>query len=509
MRDERVGVGLIVAAGVAPLLRSLANGFAYDDTHSVLRHPGVGGPFSLAAIVGRDWWGVPLGHPDSLGSYRPFATLTLWLDAHVGGGAAWPFHLTNLLLYASILWMAWAFLRRFAPEAMGATGRLLTIALFATLAIHVEVVANATGRAELLATLASLAALHLAIGELGPTRTILVGVLLVIALGSKESAYPVTVLAPLLAWRARGRRAAARVAVPAGVVLAFAVALRATVLQFGRKDPQMVVDNPLVFAPFGQRVFGAMDVLPRYLGHAASGVDLCPDYGYAHHVPARTLDFGSALGFALVAGLLTALVVSFRRAPRIADALLGFGASYAVISHVFIGASVLLADRVFFFPSFWVVVVVVLAGERLAAIRPRLEPLLVGAAVLFALTQASLTFVTVPVWRDDRSLAAYAVRACPRVIRSWVLRLDVARRANEAEEGAWAALAASALYLQHPNAVADDFIPESLADRPPSDRIAHLRAKLGDEGFARARTQALTLLSNQRFTAAATVLAAR
>ncbi|MBI2393343.1 MAG: hypothetical protein HYV09_27415 [Deltaproteobacteria bacterium] len=514
MRDERVGVGLVVAAGVAPLLRSLANGFAYDDTHSVLHHPGVRGPFSPAAIFGRDWWGVPLGRPDGLGSYRPFATLTLWLDAHVGGGAAWPFHLTNLLLYAGILLMAWVLLRRFAGEAMSATARLLAIALFATLAIHVEVVANATGRAELLATLASLGALHLALGELGVMRTILIGLLLVIALGSKESAYPVTVLAPVLAFRARGegargRGAAAWVAVPSAIVLAFAVALRATVLQFGRKDAQMVIDNPLVFAPFRERVFGAMDVFPRYLGHAASGVDLCPDYGYAHHLPARSLDGGSALGFVMVAALVAALVLTWRRAPRVADALLGFGAAYAVISHLFIGASVLLADRVFFFPSFWMVVVVVLAGQRLSERRPRLGPLLVGAAALFAATQAVLSFVTVPVWRDDRSLADYAVRACPRVMRSWILRLDVAQRANEAEEGAWAALAASALYLQHPRPVADDLLPETLADQPYPARVAHLRARLGDDAFARARTQAQALLVNKRFTAAAGLLAAR
>src|SRR6202042_3437114 len=108
-------------------------------------------------IVQRDWWGR--SRFDSIGTWRPLATLTFWVDEHLGGGRAWLFHLTNILLYAALLVLFERFLQRWCGGALTVQARALAVLVFGTLAIHADVVPSPTGRAEILAALFSLAAL--------------------------------------------------------------------------------------------------------------------------------------------------------------------------------------------------------------------------------------------------------------------------------------------------------------------------------------------------------------
>ena len=124
-----------------------------------------------------------------MGYPQPVTVLTHHLDYVIGGGQAWPFHLTNLLLHCVNVLLVLSILRRLALS------RLVTNTatfLFACHPVVVEPVCWVTGRKDLLATLFVLAgfALFQRLRDSERHRGILtVGFLiaLVFALGSKPT----------------------------------------------------------------------------------------------------------------------------------------------------------------------------------------------------------------------------------------------------------------------------------------------------------------------------------
>jgi hypothetical protein len=508
---------MLVICAVALYGGSLGAGFVFDDAHTILRHPGVTGPFSPRAIFLRDWWGEPLGAAESLGSWRPIATLSLWIDCHLGKGSALAFHLGNLAIFAALLVAIDRFLDAWLGDALRVGARRLVLAAFAALAIHVEVVANATGRAEMLALLFAVLALRAAIGP--PTALRLTGMAIAFAASmlSKESAYPLALFAPILALRrsigpeeegpsAEDRRRARAVAVVAGVVLIGAIVLRARLVgRFHRDDLQMKFDNPLVYAPLGRRVLGGLEVITHHLQHATSGVDLCPDYSYAGVALSDGVSLRAIVGLAALGGALWLAVRVRRTQPRLAEAIVGFFASYVAVSQLILPATVLVADRVFFTPSLFLLVGVGLALERVAHARPRVSRLIALAAAAFVAQQALMTALSVPAWKSDATLARAGVRTCPNVIRLRITRIEVARAENDVEEGVWNALAAAAVLSQFPRALDDDFLPAE--EQPFPDRLAALKRSLGTN-FTAVRAQAATIARSLRHQEAARALSA-
>lgn len=90
-------------------------------------------------------------------SYRPLTVLSFRLDRLIGGTQA-TFHVTNVLVHGLACCLAAAL----CLHEFGRAGRLQAVmasTLFALHPVHVEVVANVTGRAETLSTSVVLAAL--------------------------------------------------------------------------------------------------------------------------------------------------------------------------------------------------------------------------------------------------------------------------------------------------------------------------------------------------------------
>lgn len=503
-------LALVVAAAVALYAGSLRAGFVFDDAHTILRHRGVTGPFSLRAIFLRDWWGEPLGSAASLGSWRPVATLTFWIDAHVGGGSAAAFHAGNLLVFAALLIAIDRFLEAWLGDALRLGARRFVLAAFGALAMHTEVVANATGRAEMLALLFAVLALHAAVRPPTPLRLAALATALLLALFSKESAFPIALLAPVLAFRRpddAGRGRALKVGLTSLAVLGVAIVLRAKLVgHLPRFDPaQQRFDNPLIGTGTSTRLAGAFEVLTQHLQHAATGADLCPDYSYAAGATAGGFGVRALVGLAAYVAAGYALLRAVRARPRLAEAFAGFFAAYLAVSQLLFPAPLLFADRVFFAPSLFLLVVVGLLAEALLDARPRLRPLVALAAGAFVAEQALMTALTVPAWTSNLTLTSYGVRTCPTVIRLRIERLHAARAAGEIEEGAWNALAAATLFAQFPRPVEDDLLPSE--EQPVEDRIVSLQRKLGP-AFGRVRAQAIVLAQNVPYPEAARALGA-
>ena len=144
---------------------------------------------------------------------------------------------------------------------------------------------------------------------------------------------------------------------------------------------------------------------------------------------------------------IVALVRTWRTHPRIADAIVAFGASYVVVSQVLSPATASLADRLFFFPSFFLLVAIAIPLSRVRLAAP--------IAFAFIAMQAVLASLSMRMWRDERSLALHTVATCPHNGRGREMRAHVAYLDRDVELTAWQLVARAALYNQFPGAVPD------------------------------------------------------
>lgn len=145
--DRRVDA-LVVLVAAALFARTFGFGFTdWDDLDFIVRNPLVADPLAMGwqALLTTPWLGYPQTVP----------VLSWHLDSLVGGGAAWPFHVTNVVLHAFVTWLVLAIGRSYGLGRLGAGAAAL---LFAVHPLVVEPVAWATGRKDLLAAAAILTA---------------------------------------------------------------------------------------------------------------------------------------------------------------------------------------------------------------------------------------------------------------------------------------------------------------------------------------------------------------
>eukprot|EP00928_Gymnodinium_smaydae_P063797 TRINITY_DN4728_c0_g1_i1.p1 TRINITY_DN4728_c0_g1~~TRINITY_DN4728_c0_g1_i1.p1 ORF type:complete len:792 (+),score=141.78 TRINITY_DN4728_c0_g1_i1:198-2573(+) len=152
-------VQTLVLASYAPAL--WYHGFVMDDSVAIERNPNVvGETFSLAELLRRDYWGLPMhGSGWTNKSFRPLTTLTFRWNYLLHGLMSCGFHIANVLLHC----LASAIVGRSAAIVTGLPGGAAAIcaALFGVHPVHTENVLYLVGRADVLAALLGLIALNL------------------------------------------------------------------------------------------------------------------------------------------------------------------------------------------------------------------------------------------------------------------------------------------------------------------------------------------------------------
>ncbi|XP_049840480.1 protein O-mannosyl-transferase TMTC2-like [Schistocerca gregaria] len=130
---------------------TLDAGFVYDDRRAILTNPDVVGNAtpSLRRLLSADFWGTPLSHSGSHGSWRPLVTLSFRANHLLGGG----WHAANVAGHA----LCAALLVRLARRLGAAAG--VAGAAFALHPVHCEAVAGLVGRADVAAAACALLAL--------------------------------------------------------------------------------------------------------------------------------------------------------------------------------------------------------------------------------------------------------------------------------------------------------------------------------------------------------------
>ena len=490
----------MIAIALAPFAPSVGYGFALDDANYIQGNRGVVGPLSFEDVFLRDSWGR--SQFDTIGHWRPLGTLTFWVDQRVGGGMPWAFHLTNLLLYATLLFAIDRFLRSWGEGALSERGRHLAVLVFGLLTVHVDVVPSLAGRAELLAAIFSLGCVA-ALVRPRPLRLVDVALAsgaLFLALLSKETAAPMAVLAPILAHRSSAGRYRVPtwtwVALVVGTmgVLAAVVTFRVFRMPFVRLGPERALENSLLSENTPRRILGAFDVLGLYLRHIATGEGLVPDYSFSEPPILRNGMAGIALGAAFLLACAGVAIASWNRSPRIADALIALAASYFPMSSFALPAPGV-ADRFVFFPTVWLVAALAMILDARARTHAARAAVAVGA-LAFAALQAVHTVAYAATWRDDVTLLHAATRVYPNIFRAQRNLAHALADAGNLEDAAWHLTIAEAIYRHYPVAVGRDVIGRDWEDEPLSARLDHLQAVFGKQATCDAvRTAAARLRS--------------
>ncbi|HEX4560657.1 MAG TPA: hypothetical protein VH113_02395 [Gemmatimonadales bacterium] len=409
-----LAVGLVAALVYAGVLK---NGFAGDDGHIILGNALVHQWSGVWRAFGASYW------PPAFGGllYRPLTLATYAVDWQLGGGGPLWFHIVNVgwHVVASVLVVLLA-------DAWGGSAvALLAGLLFAVHPVHVEAVANVVGRAELMATTFTLAAVYTAVQLDRPWWS---AALWGLGLLSKESAGVAPVLVGLAWWAGVGApRQPSGPSGPSwpswpsrGQMWLFAGA-------WGAAGAACLMSAYLVLAG----ATGSASVAPVFVGHSAVAVRLtavsemadlvrlllAPVTLRVDYSPAERTIVTSVFDGRLLAGLLLVVlwgilaVTAWRRGRRVEMlGMLWVLAAYLPVSNLIVPIGLLMGERTLYLASAGMVLA--LAGM---ALRLPVRPSALAAAAACVVALGALrTALRVPIWHDNLRVALSIVEDSPK-----------------------------------------------------------------------------------------------
>lgn len=408
-------VGLLTALVQLP---SLANGFAYDDV-VIIRGDLRVTEFQLDSILRKPYWTTP-----GFALYRPLVTLSFAADWQVANGAAWWFHLVNVLWnVAATLAVFLLLLRWFQPRWSA-----LAALVFGLHPVHVEAVANLVGRAELMAATFMLFACAAWAHDWPRRRTarfLLVALLFALALVSKESAVVLPGLLVLIdaangKWRLHELpRYLARAWPELGAFAALIAGSFLLRLEFaGGLTPTQFDPIIEVITATDQRIITALQVWPTIAYLFVMPWRLLADYGPRIFMPAEGLPVQAIFGLVIVLGLVAGGIIALKRGRGLlALALLWLPIAFLPVANFFVPIGVLLAERTLYTPS--VVVALAVAASAQALVRAGQSARTVsGACLLVCALFALRTIVRIPDWDSTDSIMMAQLRDRPDSFRA-------------------------------------------------------------------------------------------
>ena len=345
----------ILLLALAASATSLGNGFAYDDRWIIVQNANVHDLGRWWRIFGETYWPAQAGNT----LYRPLTSLAYAVQWAIGGGAPWPFHLVNVLLYAALSAGTLALARRLLPP----DAAWLSAALFAVHPVHVEAVGNSIGQAELWTALAIVAAVvvYLRARARGMTARDVAALLALYLAACLFKEHGVILPALLLAAEAtvvpppapggtpRPRALWALFALLAAVGIAY-VLVRARITGSLAGDSY----HPVFLARSApERWVMMLGVLPEIARLLVWPAELLPDYAPSDIRVVTRPGLAMLPGLAIVLGVLLLLARAWRgrRAPAVAFGLLWLIIAFAPTSNVLVATGVIIAERTLLLPS--------------------------------------------------------------------------------------------------------------------------------------------------------------
>ena len=420
-----------MAIAILALLASLTgirNGFTLDDVHIIFENHRVHALNEAWRLFGQMYW--PPEEGASL--YRPLTMLAFSAQWAIGHGSPLPFHIANILLYATVSVAVY----RFALLLIPARAAFIAAALFAIHPVHTEVVANVVGQAELWAALFSIVAAsrYIRARRAGAIRVSDIAILSGLYLAAcmfKEHAIVLPVLLIAAEMTVVGNeqrlRDRARELWPLFVTLVLAgclfVFVRSVVIgRVATGGPNVL----LLGAPFTTRLFTMLRVFMEWVRLFVWPATLSADYSSRRINAATSFDASMLPGLLVIFGA-AAIAWSLRRSkPAVTFGLLWAGVTLLMPSNIIVVTGNVLAERTLFLPSVGIVICAgVAAAQLLDAMAEQGRVWRLATATVLALLLAAgiaRSSTRNLVWHDNERLIRQTVLDVPTSYRAhWML----------------------------------------------------------------------------------------
>lgn len=410
--------GLLTAATLAAFGGAVSNGFvSFDDDSYLVRNEMV--------RAGLSWAGLGWAFTTTYAvNWHPVTWLSHMVDVELFGMKPAGHHAVGVALHAANALLLLAVSHRLT----GALWRSALVAsLFALHPLHVESVAWASERKDLLTTFFALLCLLAWLRHLrrsGAGGYLGAGVLFALALMSKPMPITLPFLLLLLDWWPLGRwaptmarpagasRPSARLLPPAALwleklplFLLAATSIFVTLVAQGQGGA--VVSGTRI--PFVVRAINALTSMLGYLQKCFVPTDLSFYYRFPPVIPLWWLPTAPA-----ILGILTFLALrAARRRPWFGVGWLWYvGTLVPVIGLVQVGGQAM-ADRYTYLPLTGIFVAAAWAAAEIPARKPALAAATIAISVILLGTLGYLTRAQVALWQNDRTLSLHALALDP------------------------------------------------------------------------------------------------
>lgn len=330
--------------------QSLSGNFVYDDRGIIENRVTLSDFQKVDQILMHPYWQAENG------LYRPTTLLSYGLNFLFFGQNPFSFHLVNLLLYVFICFFIFLLLKKLFKNEILA---FISALFFLVLPIHTEVVANITGRSELLVLFFSL----LALLEFSKEKInfYLLSLWSFLAIGSKETGIAIVPIIFLLLYYRENKINLEIIkkyfkeisAVIIGIIFYFFLRFFSlgTDNFFGIKTS--LIENPLLFTDIWSRIATSLKIFWMYFYKTFWPVNLCSDYSF-NQIPIihNWLNIEVLLGLILIITPIFLLIKYFHKKPIIAFGSTIFLFSFLPVSNIFFPVGTIAGERLFFFPSF-------------------------------------------------------------------------------------------------------------------------------------------------------------
>ena len=402
MISKREKTFLISFAALILLIygQSLWGGFVFDDRGIGEHAELLGNLDNIVQVAAFPYWTVDAG------LYRPVTLLSYLFNNILLGGSAFSFHLVNLLLYFGICILIYEVLKKLFRNDWLA---YLTALIFLVLPIHTEVVANITGRLELLSLFFSL--LLLLEFTKGKINFWYAGFWMLLAIGAKETAIAALPLALIIMFIQKRREWKPVAAVALGAVTYFVLRLFVLGPEHFLGVETSIIENPLLFADASGRIATALSVLWMYVSKTFWPANLCSDYSYNQISIASFASVGAIFGAFLLLVSAISFFAFLRKRPIISFASAIFLASFISVSNLLFPVGTIAGERLFFFPSLGLALVA-------AYFLSKLKDKWVVTALVIILLYGVAAFVRQGVWMSEEKLFLNTAECAPQSVLS-------------------------------------------------------------------------------------------
>lgn len=398
---------------------TLGGDFVFDDRQIVSHYSLLSDINKLPQIASMAYW-----TPET-GLYRPVVLISYALNASFFGASPFSFHLVNLILYALTGYLIYYFIRKIFPKRKELS--YVTALFFLVLPIHTEVVANITGRGEILALFFSL----LVFRELLKTKSSpwKIALWFLLAIGSKETAIVVLPLSFMIVYLKHCGKWSQNLVKShfssfAGLFISCLIYFVARFFVLSHNflsNTATLVENPLKFTSFFERIWTALSVLFIYLKKSFLPFNLCSDYSY-NQIPiaSNLVNLEAFFGLVFLLSLIFAFVFFLNRRPVLSLAAAFFLFAFLLVSNLIFPIGTIAGERLVYFPSVGLCLFLAFGLVSLSYLNPKKIFRRVAIFILLGLIcfYASGSFIRGLDWLNEKSLFISAAQCAPQSVLS-------------------------------------------------------------------------------------------